>query len=549
VSTGMRRVLDPHGWPPALVAALPPVLLALVLYRRTLLPGLALWDTAEFQAIGPVLGIAHPTGYPTYTLLAWLASVVLQPFGDEALRANLLSALLVSSAVGLVAATVSALTRHAAAGIVAGVALAVSEQPWEVALAADPHALHLFFVTLLLALLVGWMQRVGRDRRADIWLFAAAVTYGLALGNHALTILLAPGIGVFVFAVAPGLLRRLRFVAYCALAVVLTAINVYAYIPIRSAMDPPLDYANPQTWESFRYLVFGEQFSGTFDEPPPLAEALRTVARWTWQGLGALSALAGLGAILLVIRRWPLLVMLSAWFVLTWAFALVYQNAAIERYYLGPLAVVAVLGGLGVAGVIDLVPLLTRRLAQGAAAAQRRVPELARTYTWRVVARAATTGRRHWAPEGDFLRAAVAIVVATAVLLPILAGVPATLARVDRSADRHAERWVASVLPRLEQDAVIVSWWSYSTPLWYAQFVEGQRPDVFVVDDRTMLDRQLGDADDVIDRFLGQRPVYLIRLGRDLGYFEERYVLEPLPGQMPSGDGTVHRVLGRRDGA
>jgi hypothetical protein len=37
------------------------------------------WDTAEFQAIGPVLGIAHPTGYHTNTQLAWAASVVLQP--------------------------------------------------------------------------------------------------------------------------------------------------------------------------------------------------------------------------------------------------------------------------------------------------------------------------------------------------------------------------------------------------------------------------------------------------------------------------------------
>ena len=59
---------------------------------RTLQPDVGFWDTAEFQAIGPVLGIAHPTGYPAYTLLAWLASVVLQPFGNEALRANLLSA-------------------------------------------------------------------------------------------------------------------------------------------------------------------------------------------------------------------------------------------------------------------------------------------------------------------------------------------------------------------------------------------------------------------------------------------------------------------------
>ncbi len=46
---------------------------ALALYIRTLLPDVGLWDTAEFQAVGPVLGIAHPTGYPSYTLLlCWL---------------------------------------------------------------------------------------------------------------------------------------------------------------------------------------------------------------------------------------------------------------------------------------------------------------------------------------------------------------------------------------------------------------------------------------------------------------------------------------------
>ena len=56
-----------------LLAATPVFLLAAALYTRTLLPDVGTWDTAEFQAIGPVLGIAHPTGYPTYTMLAWLA--------------------------------------------------------------------------------------------------------------------------------------------------------------------------------------------------------------------------------------------------------------------------------------------------------------------------------------------------------------------------------------------------------------------------------------------------------------------------------------------
>ena len=61
--------------------------------RLAMLPGVAYWDTGELQAVAPLLGTAHPTGFPTYVLLGWLASVVLQPFGEPAFRMNLLSGL------------------------------------------------------------------------------------------------------------------------------------------------------------------------------------------------------------------------------------------------------------------------------------------------------------------------------------------------------------------------------------------------------------------------------------------------------------------------
>ena len=60
------------------------------------MPGIGFWDTAEFQMVGPVMGTAHPTGYPTYVLVGWLASVLLQPLGEAALRMNVLSAILVA---------------------------------------------------------------------------------------------------------------------------------------------------------------------------------------------------------------------------------------------------------------------------------------------------------------------------------------------------------------------------------------------------------------------------------------------------------------------
>lgn len=506
-----RARLDPRTWPIEVLAGLPPTLIGLALYVRTLMPGLGVWDTAEFQAIGPVLGVAHPTGYPTYTLLAWLASVVLQPFGDEALRANLLSALLVAAAAGLVSATVTMLTRRVIAGLAAGVGLALAEQAWRVALFADPHALHLFFVALLLFLLVGWMRRVTEGRRADSWLLIAAVVFGLSMGNHALTALLAPAIAIFVFAVSPGLLRRPRFVAACAAAAILTTVEVYAYLPIRAAMDPPLNYANPSTWEGFSYVVLGQQFQGSFGNLPPMGEVMAVITEWNWQQLGLLALAAPVGAAMLLLRRPALVLLLLLSFAATWWFSIGYVNAALERYYLGPLAMVALLGGLAVAGLIDIAFQLGRRYSELSAP---------RSSAW-------------------VFGAVGLLFIGTALL-----GAPDTMRAVDQSGNTDGRRWVDSVMPRLEQDAVVVSWWSFSTPMWYAQFVEGQRPDVFVVDDRTMLDLELGQAHDVIDRYLGERPVYLIRLDGDLPFYRERYELEVVEGVLPMWGGTVHRVVG-----
>ena len=75
---------------------------ALALYVATAAPTVVTVfdDSLEFQVVLPTLGIAHPTGYPLYTLLGWLSTRLL-PFGDAAYRANLFSALTASLTVVL----------------------------------------------------------------------------------------------------------------------------------------------------------------------------------------------------------------------------------------------------------------------------------------------------------------------------------------------------------------------------------------------------------------------------------------------------------------
>lgn len=504
------------AWPALSAAAV-----SLALYVPTLLPDIGFWDSAEFQAIGPVLGIAHPTGYPSYTLLAWLASVLLQPLGTEAFRANLLSALLMASVAGLLALAVTLLTRRRSLGLAAGLLMGMSPTVWSNAVRADAHALHLALVSLLLVVLLVWAERHrAADPRAARWLVASAAIYGLALGNHALTLLLAPGIAAYLLLVEPRLLRRWRLVLGCAAVLVLTTVVLYLYLPIRSAMDPPLDYADPEKWlitdaggtviGGFRYLVLGEQFRGTFSPLPSLAESLGIIWRQMLLDLGPIAVLS-LGGTAAAALRWrPQLALLGLWFVVTWPFALGYQNAGIERYYLAPLLVSVVFAALLASIALDRLQRFVERP---------------------VVDRSRRRGALH--------RALPALAV-LALLTPALVSLPATYQRVDASDDRSARIWLDAAFRAMEPDAVIVSWWSYSTPMWYGQYVEGRRTDVLVMDDRTILDEGLIDVSGAIDRYLDERPVYLIRLPEDIAAIASRYVLAPVEGMV---GGDVWRVL------
>jgi hypothetical protein len=147
------------------------------------------------------------------------------------------------------------------------------------------------------------------------------------------------------------------------------------------------------------------------------------------------------------------------------------------------------------------------------------------------------------------LRVIGSLLIGAALLAPVLATVPPRYDQLDRSGPTDGRKWLEAVLPQLDADAVIVSWWTYSTALWYAQFVDGARPDVRVVDDSTVVAEGLGTAQNAIDLYLPERPVYLVRIAGDLPEFERRYVLDRLSGPDLSGHGQVFRVQGLRSGS
>src|SRR5690242_19090402 len=85
-------------------------LLSLVVYMITLSPTVNFIDSGELITVGVRAGIAHPPGYPLYTLLAILGGAL--PFSDRAVGVNLISALAGALAAGLFYALVYETIAH-----------------------------------------------------------------------------------------------------------------------------------------------------------------------------------------------------------------------------------------------------------------------------------------------------------------------------------------------------------------------------------------------------------------------------------------------------
>ncbi len=530
----MRRL--PVAVAVAVAAALPPLLVALLVIlvvRPGLMPDVGFWDTGEFQTVAPILGTAHPTGYPTYLILGFLVNLLLTPIGEPAFRMNVFSLLCVAVAAALTVQLVIRLTGSAPVGIAAGLGLAATPIVWNLATHADPHTLHLAFVAILIAVLVRWEHgRRDGEPKGDRWLVLAAALFGLSAGNHSLTLLLAAPVGLFVLSVHPGIVRRPRLVAACVAALVGAVVIVYLELPIRAGiLRAPLVYAKPDTWDGFWYIALAEQFRGSLHDPlGELPRKFGEVAALASAQFGFLAPLVAVGFIATVVRHPRYALLTGSAMVVTTLFNASYANADIQRYYLGPAlwawTWLGVLGGVVVEQVAGATTALeTEPIGEPRANAP------------------AGGGTRRARPFRGALPAIVAAGIAVTLVLPAITDFGARATRADRSRDTSARLWVTAVLAEIEKDAVVVSWWSTSTVLWYAQYVDGLRPDITIIDDRTRLDLDYGEATDVIARFLGSRPVYVIRANdHDLELVLDLYDLERLTG--PAGD--VYEVVGVR---
>ena len=295
--------------------------LSMAVYAYTAAPTVTFKDSGELIVAALHWGVPHPTGYPLWTLLAGLFSLL--PLGPGAWEVNLFSGVCAAAAVALTAALMHRMARalevgRLIAGLVAvavGLIMAFTVTVWSQAVFAEVYTLHVLMAALFWWALYRWYLRP--EKVGDFILCVGVLALGMT--NHHLMLALSPlpllvtwirrrdlfwellgycivvgalfylafasisdseltwetavrtGQGTLILLVAMVLWRRRLQHWRVGLALIPTValgLLPYAYMPLASSTNPPMNWGYTRTADGFYYSVNRSPYRG------PLADQL-----------------------------------------------------------------------------------------------------------------------------------------------------------------------------------------------------------------------------------------------------------------------------------
>jgi len=418
------------------LAAVALAVITVLVYAFTQAPGLYYTDTGELAAAAHVWGVAHPTGYPLFTMLAHVWTLL--PWPSTILGLNLFAAVLVSGASAtlfllierLVRAIAPSLPQQASVAVaIAGAGLfAFAPTVWAQTTAIEVYSLQ----TLLLSLtLLFTLQARSGDVRSTA---LSGLFFGLMLSNHLSSVFLAPGFLLLWWSGRPGRQDQLRDLRWLLIPSLLGP-SLYALLPLRSAALPPINWGMVHRgWDAFLYHVKGTQFGvWMFSDEKAMRDNASLFLSLSTDALLIVGWLAVVGGLVVLFRKdrglvAGLLTILAG----NLAISLGYAIPDIDAYFLPSLLILSLLAAVG------LIPVM-RRLK----------------------------GPAMWS-------------VAAAPLIAFALNV----GNMDHREHRAVEAYVQWTLANVEPNAIVLTrqWDFLCSAFWYAQTVEGIRPDVVMID-------------------------------------------------------------------
>lgn len=440
--------------------------ISFIIYLFTIAPGVIQIDSGELAAVQSTLGIAHPTGYPLFTIVGYLFLLLPLPF-TKIFSANLLAAIWCSAGIGFFVKTVQIFLTNilslpvaekksknkkrqsvetaapvstvviTISSITAGFILALNKTYWMQSTSVEVYSLQTFLFSLILFTSVKIYY--SQEHKLTDWIYAA-LCFALGFSNHMTTLLVIPFTAILFFNKEKFNSRSLKKIGAGLLVSFPALILFYSYLPLRASGNPVINWGNPINWENIFRHVSGKQyqvwlFSSTESAKKQLTYFLENLpAEFSY--LGLLIALIGLIQLLKLSKKmfWTLL----ATFVFAVGYSINYDIVDIDSYFLLPYMIVAIFAAFGVYKIADYSHRKSSSLVQ------------------------------------LFLAPIIFVIIPIAV----------TADKVNQSGQFAFEDYTKSLINSTEKNSIIFSYqWDYFvSPSYYFQHVENFRKDVTIID-------------------------------------------------------------------
>jgi tetratricopeptide (TPR) repeat protein len=441
-------------------------LLVFIIYLLTLAPSVIQIDSGELTAVQATLGIAHPTGYPLFTIIGYLFLKLPLPF-TIIYKANLLAAiwclfgiLFFIKSITLLLQNFTILQRTdkkvknkkqqvdeyggennklnvLVSSVTGALFLAFSKTYWMQSTSVEVYSLQIFLFTLIIYASLNAFFSQKESLTDWIW---AGIALAFGFSNHMTTLLTLPFIAILFFLKEGFKKHAFKKVLITFIASFPIIILFYLYLPIRASSNPVINWGNPINLENIFRHVSGKQyqvwlFSSMDAAKKQLVYFIENLpTEFTIPGL--LLALIGLGYIFK--QSIKLFWILTISFLTALLYSINYDIVDIDSYFL--------FNNILIAGFISF------------------------GIYWVIL----------WLQKKYRLKEKFFVLLIAFGLLPTIINFNS----VDQSEQHAFEDYTKAILESVEKNAIIFSYqWDYFiSASYYFQFVENFRSDVAVVD-------------------------------------------------------------------
>ena len=221
------------------------LILTFAIYCFSLCPSVYLIDSGELAAVSYTLGIAHPTGYPLYTLISYFFAHL--P-GEPIVNLNVFSALCSLVAALFLYLATKRITQNHLIGIICLSLFAFSPTIWRTSITNEVYPLTGLFVVLIIYLLL----RLTSDREFYLIMYLV----GLSFTNHMIvSAAVLPIFCYLVFVYWPRIGKILIGILFAILGV-----SLYGYLLARTWGGAELAWGNTYNLQRLIWHITGKQY-------------------------------------------------------------------------------------------------------------------------------------------------------------------------------------------------------------------------------------------------------------------------------------------------